>query len=265
MTERVRGPGWRGTLHIWQPNDGPLSCGLLSTYWAGALEGLSPCRSSRYALVQYRPAGPDAPPCYFKRFLMRGLRDHLKHCFRASRARRAVRGDRLLQAAGLGVPDTLALLEQRWFGLVRGSAVVTRALEDYSDTYDWFHGGRGSCAERQALVRALGRDVARFHRAGLSHGDMRKSNVLFRPVGEGFDLRWLDNERTRKWLRLPYRERVRNLMDMNMEREGLSRTDRLRFWKAYLDETGLRGDAARSLMRDVIAATQACWRRRGWL
>ena len=54
-------------------------------------------------------------------------------------------------------------------------------------------------------------------------------------------------------------------MQVNMERDGWSRTDRLRTWKAYLEAEPIRTEDRRRLLQAVIAKTRKRWKKRGWL
>lgn len=56
-----------------------------------------------------------------------------------------------------------------------------------------------------------------------------------------------------------------NLMQLNMEREGLTRADRFRFWRAYAEASGIPSDRHKRVMRRVIRKTRKRWKKRGWL
>jgi predicted unusual protein kinase regulating ubiquinone biosynthesis (AarF/ABC1/UbiB family) len=75
-----------------------------------------------------------------------------------------------------------------------------------------------------------------MHAAGIFHGDLRLGNVLVQKNEGQWRFFFIDNERTKKFYRLPSRLRLKNLVQINMFRYDIGNTDRLRFFKAYLKE-----------------------------
>jgi hypothetical protein len=245
---------------------------LAALYWRGDLPGLERVRSSRAAVVERGSLEPGGRRCYFKRYLLRGPLDALKHGLRPSRAARALAGGELLARLGFGAPRTLCAVDARRFGLVVESALVTEALEDAPSADEWLSRPElrvaGSNAERRRFVEFFGREVGRCHAAGIYHGDMRLGNVLCRRQGgtgesgaAEYRFFWLDNERTRRFARLPWRRRIQNLTQVNVRREGVTRGDRLRFWRAYVESARLPREFEGRAVREVLARTEARWRR----
>ncbi len=91
-----------------------------------------------------------------------------------------------------------------------------------------------SRARKRALLRALGSEVARLHRAGFIHGDLTPFNV-FVIQGEPPRFIFLDHDRTRRGFPAGRRYRqLRNLVQLGrFDLPGLSNTDRLRVFHAY--------------------------------
>ncbi len=91
-----------------------------------------------------------------------------------------------------------------------------------------------SRARKRALLRALGSEVARLHRAGFIHGDLTPYNV-FVVQGEPPRFIFLDHDRTRRGFPAGRRYRqLRNLVQLGrFDLPGLSNTDRLRVFHAY--------------------------------
>ncbi len=262
---RQTGCGMR-TLTIHTPSEEPHWNTLGLCFWQGRLTGLEAVCASPEAIVHVGGVAASPRRFYFKRFLMRSPADRVKHLIRRSRAWRAWQGGALLVRHGLPAPRTVCVVEERVYGMVRGSGLVTEAVAD-AVPLDGLLGGEsgGTLAgpARRTVLRALAREVARMHAAGLVHGDMRHGNILCVGQPEDMQFYWLDNERTRPSHRL--HERARNLVQLNMLAPGtLSRTDRLRFWQAYREARGLaEADTAR-LLRHVLAWTQRRWHARGW-
>ena len=109
-------------------------------------------------------------------------------------------------------------------------------------------------ASRRELLRALGVEIARLHRAGFIHGDLTPYNIF---VASGTPARFslIDHERTAAPRLNWERRRLRNLVQLcRFELEGMGRTDRLRIVDAY---GRAMGDAPRRLIRRVTAMLRA--------
>jgi tRNA A-37 threonylcarbamoyl transferase component Bud32 len=269
-TVRLKALGTR-TLDIHTPRELPEWKRLGLCFWQGRLPGLAAVRSSPEAVVHVGDVASDGRRYYFKRFLMRSAADRVKHLVRRSRARRAWLGGARMAEQGLHVPPVVCVVEERVYGVVRGSGLVTEAVPGALPLDALLAGGvdGGGLAwqDRRALLGALAREVARLHAAGLVHGDMRHGNILCvcdatRGAGEGaVCFHWLDNERTRACARR--HERARNLVQLNMLAPGVvSRTDRLRFWQAYVAARGLAEKDAARLLQHVLDWTSRRWRER---
>jgi len=116
----------------------------------------------------------------------------------------------------------------------------------------------GAPQAKWRLLKALGEEIARFHRAGFIHGDLTPFNLFISP-GENPDFALLDHERTRSGRRWARRQQARNLVQLGrFAMPGISTTDRMRVLRAYararpLDTAGARRIAemlARRLHRD---------------
>jgi len=100
-------------------------------------------------------------------------------------------------------------------------------------------------AAKRAMLRALGAEVARLHRAGYIHGDLTPFNLIVAHPSSDPTFTFLDHERTRKTvLSRIVRPRLRNLVQLGrFALAGVTRTDRMRVWRGYADggnETGAR-------------------------
>jgi hypothetical protein len=112
----------------------------------------------------------------------------------------------------------------------------------------------GAPARRREVLRALGAEIARLHRAGFVHGDLTPYNIF---VANGPPMRFslIDHERTAR-PRLDWeRRRLRNLVQLcRFELEGMGHTDRLRVVDAYGRAMGV---APRRLIRRVARMVRA--------
>ena len=178
---------------------------------------------------------------YFKQYLDRSILDSIKPLFRASRARRAFKASEMLAENGFESPTIIAIGEFKSGFFHTGNFLATIEVEDAKQIYQIIPKSlkdltRQQLRSKRELIRAIGQTIGRMHAKGIFHGDLRLGNVLARQDKNGWRLFFLDNERTRKFWRIPNRLRLKNLVQINMFRAGISRTDRLRFFEAYLSE-----------------------------
>lgn len=269
------GPEWRCLLRrrglravrVWSRAGEPEFAGIADLIGKELPAGFARVPSAATSVVLRGPS-PQGGTLYVKRYLMRDATDRLKHLlFRASRARRALRGAELFRSRGFDAPRPVLLLEDSILGVTVRSALVSddagagfRAAAWWT-TEGWPSLGRG---DRRALIRALAAHVAAMHGEGLVHGDMRGGNLLARRAAEGWSFCWLDTEGNRRFRRVPLRWRSKNLVQLNMLRGGIGPRDRAAFWRAYRVAAGLPAAQSRQLRRLVAARTAVRWAKRGW-
>lgn len=128
-------------------------------------------------------------------------------------------------------------------GGIQESFVVTRGLQEYESlervapkryapplTADMI-------AEKRRLISAVGELTARMHWSGFYHRDYYWAHVMLRrdPVSPAPDLRLIDLQRVIRFPWLRHRWQVKDLAALHYSfRElGLTRTDKLRFLRAY--------------------------------
>lgn len=261
--------GPRGRLRIYTPAGHAVWNSIACDIWTGNFQGLEKIPASPYAEV-YHGMLPDPPtPFFFKRFLKRDAWDALKDLLRPSRAARALSGSLLAETHGFRAPVPLCLIEEHRFGILVASGLITRTIEHVHKVQELINRPLLNLTpptpQKRALLRAMGREVGRWQHAGLYHGDLRTSNLLCRFEHDRPILFWIDHERTRTYAGLPFGRRVHNLMQVNMEKDGWSRTDRLRVWKAYLETEPIPEADRPALLQAVIAKTRKRWKKRGWL
>jgi len=166
------------------------------------------------------------------------------------------RGERMqsildaLTGAGFGVAPILMLGDERGSG--RTMMVMARVAGEPLPRF--LRGAAGMLARRRELLRALGVEIARLHRAGFIHGDLTPYNIF---VANGKPVRFslIDHERTARPRLNWERRRLRNLVQLcRFELEGMGRTDRLRIVDAY---GRAMGGAQRRLIRRVTAMLRA--------
>jgi tRNA A-37 threonylcarbamoyl transferase component Bud32 len=208
---------------------------------------------------------------YFKEYLDRSLWDRLKHLVRPSRAVRATGASQMLGRHGFHVPEIICL-GSFGAGLRARSFLATREVTDGVPVYKYLMPAPPTLAsvpcslrEKRQLLRQFGQTVGRMHRAGIAHGDLRPGNILARRAHGGWEFFFIDNERTRKWPFLPTHLRLKNLVQINMLPWGVTNTDRLRFFQAYLLMNPKVRRGFRKWAGKIMRLTYKRFRQRGWL
>ncbi|HEY8156357.1 MAG TPA: lipopolysaccharide kinase InaA family protein [Myxococcota bacterium] len=168
--------------------------------------------------------------------------------FRGSPAARAWRGGVGLRARRIGAAVPYAFLERRRLALPIACWLL---LEDLRPAVpaDVAAGGPGAPQVAQALATLL----ARLHRAGIRHGDLKASHVYLSTDGAGrLEARLIDLEGVRFGGRLPDRARIRELAQLNASLpDELSDTIRCSAFHRYASALPFRAPAETCLRRVV--------------
>lgn len=206
---------------------------------------------------------------YLKRYLYRSSLDFVKHSPRSSRARRAFDASLMLQEHGFDAPAVIGLFERRRGPFVTDNMLLTREVRNAAPIMQLLKDVR-NCSDRDTLlakrdlIRAFAGTVGRMHAKGIFHGDLRLGNVLVVKEHENWRFYFIDNERTKKFRFLPSRLRLKNLVQVNMFFHGISKTDRLRFLRSYLESNPSVQDHYSAWIRRIIAKTDRRLRKKHW-
>jgi hypothetical protein len=183
------------------------------------------------------------------------------HCFRS--LRHPLRGRptferewRNIQSyRACGVPT----LEPVYFGWRRQDGhqraiLITRELEGFRSLLalqrQWSEQGRPPRARRRALLEVLSASTRRMHACGLQHNCFYPKHLFLRPRAEGWELRVIDLEKTKRRRRRDA-ARVRDLSTLGRYAQGWSRSERLGFFLSYLQRPRL-DRPARRLLKKVL-------------
>ncbi|UCD49425.1 MAG: hypothetical protein JSW27_18065 [Phycisphaerales bacterium] len=224
-----------------------------------ALERIESAPTSRVFRFSISFGGADRV-AYYKEYVSRSMWDAVKHVVRASRARRAFRASIMLAEHGIRAPEILVLGEVRRALMPQRCFLVTVAVLASEPVYILM-GGNSSDLDlaelrrKRDLIRTLGRTIGQMHRRGIVHGDLRPGNILARYKEGQWQFYFLDNERTWRLPWLPARLRRKNLVQVGMVPGGVSRTDRFRFWRAYLAECPRLQQRHKRWARQIYART----------
>ncbi|HVA81398.1 MAG TPA: lipopolysaccharide kinase InaA family protein, partial [Candidatus Binataceae bacterium] len=220
---------------------------------AAAGRGAGVLRRSRRAAT-YRVRLEDGGDFFIKVFdAPRGF-ERLKRLLSGSRAAHIAAISAEIRSAGLNAPAVVIWGRERSSGR---EIVVTPRADGVMPTRYLRGAPRGAAiARKRAMLRAVGAEIARLHRAGFVHGDLTPFNII---VGDGDPPRiwFIDHERTRSAGSLtPARARRRNLVQLGrFSFAGLSRADRMRVWSSYASAMPPRRRRAelRRVLRMVVA------------
>src|SRR5262245_45407728 len=183
---------------------------------------------------------------YSKKNCIPDIKTWLRQVIRPSKARMEFNCVRAVAARGIATVEPLALGEQQALLGAGESYLVTRSLENTEPLNAFMVLTLAPMpAARHAQVRknlavALGRFVARLHDAGIRYDDLHAANILVRLDADDqpelflIDLNALHVGEALDWT--ASRENLIILSRWFVPRS--SRTDRLRFWRAYHEARG---------------------------
>ncbi len=206
---------------------------------------------------------------YLKHYLCRSMWDFAKHLFRPSRARRAFEAALMLEKNGFDTPAVIGLFERRLGLFCTNNLLLTKEVENATAMPELFKdicqsSGKNALARKRTLIKAFAETIGQMHAKGIFHGDLRLGNVLVVREGQKWRFFFIDNERTKKFYRLPDRLRSKNLVQVNMFTHGISNTDRLRFFKIYFRANPDVESHYKRWARKISANTNLRLLRKGW-
>lgn len=206
---------------------------------------------------------------YFKEYIRRSPLDWLKELFYPSRAMRAFHASLMLAEAGFFSPTVIAAGRVGRGLLGKRSFLATEEVADVRPIHKYLvppHCSESPCTlrDRRELLRSLGGTIGRMHKAGIVHGDLRPGNVLARKAGDRWQFFFIDNERTRRRSVLLAASRLKNLVQVNMLPHGISGTDRMRFFQAYMLANPSVCATYKQWAERIMTRTRRRFRRKGW-
>jgi hypothetical protein len=213
---------------------------------------------------------------YLKHFRLCDLRSWCRQLIRPTKAR--MEYQRAVALADRQVPTITPLaLGECGSGFRPGeSFLITQALDDAQPLGAFLDRTLPTLSPaRQArvgqrLAVELGRVVARLHDGGIVHDDLHPANLLVRLEGDEPRLFVIDLHPVRLGRPLGWRASRKNLIVLNRWFSmRVSRSDRLRFWRAYWRARNLgegdpsrRDDQGDELERRTWQANLAFWKHR---
>ncbi|HEX7901083.1 MAG TPA: lipopolysaccharide kinase InaA family protein [Planctomycetota bacterium] len=207
----------------------------------------------------YRPEG--APARVFVRRARRGglLGAVLGGLYAGTgRPLQELRAVQAARAAGVSVPEPLAVIAEESVGPFYRLTIVSREIEGASDLLSL--AGTLPPAGKRDLLRRVADEMRRLHEAGVYHADLTMKNILVSADAVYI----IDLDKARLRARRDERHDAENLARLNRSivklfggRGAITRTDKIRFLLRYLG----RRDRVRELSR---LCAQGLWAHRLW-
>jgi tRNA A-37 threonylcarbamoyl transferase component Bud32 len=209
---------------------------------------------------------------YVKHCRPAGWRAWLRECFRPAKAILEFR--KLRDAATKSVPTAVAVAWGKQHRLLPGDSVlITRAIPDSEPLGRYLVEKlpllpeRERTRKRHLLAKGLGRFLADLHWAGVLHPDLHPDNLLLSWHGEVPTFHLLDLHDVQTGKRCGMTASMKNLAIFNRWFVlRATRTDRLRFWKAYIarcrevDRQDWPPENCRELEAMTLASNLRLWR-----
>lgn len=166
-----------------------------------------------------------------------------------------------LEEVGIQTMTPVAFGSCRKWGLPYHSLTLTEHLYGAEKLEDYLpsHFGEGALSRdkinrKRRIIEATGKWARPFHAAGFHHQDFYLGHIFINPgKGGDFTLHLIDLQRVREHKRLRRSMLVKDLAQINFSASQLScltRTDRLRFLKVYLEKDRL-GRSEKDLIRRI--------------
>jgi hypothetical protein len=197
----------------------------------------------------------------YKRFRVTAWSDPWLAFLRPSPALRSWMNGHGLRERCLLTARPLAVLHRRRGVLPYEGYLLTEKIPEAVDLHRFLTGlatldedERRPCLRRQ--IEQVARLVCELHRRQVSHRDLKASNVLV----NGKDAWLIDLVGMTPYRQLPRRRRVQNLSRLHasfIRSASLTRTDKLRFLRVYLQWGLLGREGWKAWWREIHTATQA--------
>jgi len=177
---------------------------------------------------------------YLKHFHGQSFFHRVARMLKVSHASREIYYAQYLRQAGVETPEPLAASsgQPEWYATV---AVENALPGDQWHSQQLAAGDAGQQAIDHATT-AMAELVARMHAAGVIHRDLHLGNILVAQQAGAPRLVLTDLHRLKRRMRLSRFARTANLAQLlHDRRDTTTRTQRLRFLKHYLAQSGARG------------------------
>ena len=215
---------------------------------------------------------------YLKHYRLADWRARLQNAVRPCRALLEWNAARAVAAAGIRTFETVAVGRTLAGNRVADSYLVSRAIDGTETLHDFCEETLRRLPQarqsrvRRALAGQLGELVARLHAAGLVHRDLHAGNILIRAApADQVELWLIDLHAVVARRRVSFRQARSNIALLaHFFARHATRSDRLRFFRAYWNKLNGAGDsllqrrtfagAAQELQHHCARATERAYR-----
>jgi len=121
---------------------------------------------------------------FIKRYNNKGLKYTLKYVLRKARAFRAWRSAWSLEVCGIPTPKNMGVISFRKLGILKSAYLITECLENVIDVLDFYKIIIDNESLRNVYVDDVIRMLSILHQNGISHGDLKLSNIYIQKCGD---------------------------------------------------------------------------------
>jgi tRNA A-37 threonylcarbamoyl transferase component Bud32 len=173
---------------------------------------------------------------YVKQFCYPHFWERMKDNFRLSKGLKAWLGGNGLGVRGVASVRPLALVENRdWLG-VKESLLLMEALDSSQEMDRYILKGFKDFNAKMLFIRNFAQWLSSLHQKRIYHRDMKTCNILVSEKRGTWNFHLLDLEDILLDEKVNEKKLFKNLLQLNTSTPSLmTRTDRLRFFKAYQD------------------------------
>ncbi len=173
-------------------------------------------------------------PVYFKEFLIKSPIEGLKNIFRGSRSRRARLNREILIGKGFQSPTIYCWGRKRGRPFFFTEGVDALGLGMFIHNNWKLPLSSEKRFSKRIIIKKLGKEIGRLHKAGIYHADLRLNNILIQNNKKKIKFYLIDNESIYRFKRIPCWLIKKNLVQINMIfPKYVTRQDRLRFFNSY--------------------------------
>jgi lipopolysaccharide heptosyltransferase I len=141
--------------------------------------------------------------------------------------------------------------------------LITKKLDGVQSLHDFFLENKNKleAVEKNNLIKSLAEFINKVHKRGVFHRDFHAGNILIQKENAEYRFYIIDLHRAKILERLSKKEIINNLIELHKFFSlYLSSSDRLRFFKSYIDGTLLEGEYKKYAKLIAQKTKDACFR-----
>ncbi len=192
----------------------------------------------------------DKPQAFYYKSYIYPFRKSFEYWMRTSKAGVEAFAYSEMQQLNIACPEMIGFAERRYFGLLFGCFIATKAIPNTQTLADyalktWYF---LDTTEKNRIYQQISSQLVDYfqkaHQAGLFHYDLKWRNILLQTVDHQFKVIIIDPPRARKSHFLKKWHRIRDLSALaRLSVELLTPYQKLRFLAQYLGENQSKGEA----------------------